>query len=79
MKFVIENAGQEDIEKLFSHLFKRQFGLLVGENNLSRVYIEPDNITDLLFIANILKCNVLIKPNSFQHGDRRYSVLEIVR
>lgn len=78
MKFVIESATQEDINTIFMHLLKRQVGIILCDT-CGHVYIEPDTITDLLFIASVLKCDILIKPNSFQHGDKRYSILKIVR
>ena len=78
MRFILQNCDDDDIKTLETHLFSRQWGVLIKENS-AYVYVDIVSPYELPFVASILKCQFLLVPNDFSFKDKVYSVLKIVR
>lgn len=78
MRLVILKCDDEDRKTLETHLFARQFGIMI-KDNCGYLYVDIAMPEDLGFLAAILKCDFKFVHNGFQLNGKRYSTIEIIR
>ena len=78
MKLVLLSANDDDRKTIETHMFARQFGIMI-KDNCGYLYINVDKPEDIQFLAAILKCDFLFTFNGFQLNGKRYSTLKIIR
>lgn len=78
MKLILLGIDDNDRKTIETHLFARQFGLII-KDNCGFMYVNVDTPEELSFLSAILKCDFLYTHNAFCHDGKRYSTLKIVR
>ena len=78
MRLVILGCDDEDRKTLETHLFARQFGIMI-KDNCGYLYVDIAMPEDMNFLAAILKCDFMFEMNGFQLNGKRYSTIRIIR
>ena len=78
MRLILLGIDDEDRKTIETHLFARQFGLMI-KDNCGYMYVDIAMPENLSFLSAILKCSFLFTPNGFYHDGKRYSTLRIIR
>lgn len=78
MKLILLGIDDDDRKTIETHLFARQFGLII-KDNCGFMYVNLDTPEELSFLSAILKCDFLFTHNAFYHDGKRYSTLKIIR
>lgn len=78
MRLVILKCDDEDRKTLETHLFARQFGLMI-KDNCGYLYVDVEKPEEISFLAAILKCDFRFTLNGFQLNGKRYSTIRIIR
>lgn len=78
MRLVILDCDDDDRKTLETHLFARQFGVMI-KDNCGYLYVDIAMPEDLSFLAAIFKCKFLFELNGFQLNGKRYSTIRITR
>ena len=78
MKLILLGIDDEDRKTIETHLFARQFGLII-KDNCGYMYVNIATPEEMSFLSAILKCDFLYEHNSFYHDGKRYSTLRIIR
>ena len=78
MRLILLGVDDDDRKTLETHLFARQFGLVI-KNNCGYLYVDIAMPEDLNFLSAILKCDFRFTLNGFQLNGKRFSTLELIR
>ena len=78
MRLVLLGVDDDDRKTIETHLFARQFGIMIKEN-CGYLYVDIALPEDIPFLAAILKCEFLFTHNGFQLDGKRYSTLKVIR
>lgn len=78
LRLVILKCDDDDRKTLETHLFARQFGIMI-KDNCGYLYVDIAMPEDLGFLSAILKCDFKFVHNGFQLNGKRYSTIEIIR
>ena len=78
MRLVLLGIDDEDRKAIETHLFARQFGIMIKEN-CGYMYVDIALPEDLAFLSAILKCDFMFVHNGFQLNGKRYSTIKIIR
>ena len=78
MRLVLLGIDDEDRKTIETHLFARQFGIMIKEN-CGYMYVDIAMPEDLLMLSAILKCDFRFTHNGFQLNGKRYSTIRVIR
>ena len=78
MRLVLLGIDDEDRKTMETHLFARQFGIMIKEN-CGYMYVDIALPEDLSFLSAILKCDFRFTNNGFQLNGKRYSTIRVIR
>ena len=78
MRLVLLGIDDEDRRTIETHLFARQFGIMIKEN-CGYMYVDIALPEDLSMLSAILKCEFRFIHNGFQLNGKRYSTIRVIR
>ena len=78
MRLVLLGIDDEDRKTIETHLFARQFGIMIKEN-CGYMYVDIALPEDLSFLSAILKCELMFTNNGFCNNGKRYSTIRVIR
>jgi len=78
VRLVLLGCDDEDRKTLETHLFARQFGLMI-KDNCGYLYVDVEKPEEISFLSAILRCDLRFTLNGFQLNGKRYSTIRIIR